>query len=146
VNNNGSLRSRVTLLLRQLGPKLHRHMRLAGKSRGEFFSEFLARVYLDLGVEPAEALVAVAMRAEVDIPEVDELSRTIRELLRAVGMLEKRYPGLPSRLLAAVKAGKPITEETIYPDGRPDSEQTSRSRQGEKIHWELTQVSNLSNY
>ena len=69
-----------------------------------------------------------------------------QELLSTLAAAEGHFPGLPARILAAIERGGPITEEVVYPKGRPESERTWFSRNGRVIDWALDDVFRLSDY
>ncbi len=111
-------------------------IRVAGKSHSEVFAEILVRLFCRLESGRAGWAAAFVAASKVELPpdwpkEIVQWATTIREF-------DQRNPGLPARVLEAVLSGADaITEEMLYPTGRPDEEQTSYSRQGKRFLYRL---------
>ena len=110
-------------------------MRVAGKSRLEVAAELLARLFFwaeSLMPRGAEILVEMAMRDdEYHIPGHEGLLNGIRSL-------DRKNPGIVNLVLDAVLSGaEAITEEMLFPNGRPESEETCDSRRGKRFYYRL---------
>jgi hypothetical protein len=144
-----NIANRIRFLEQRLG--LHRDasdcIRTAGKSPTEVQAEFLCRLILAGGVESAEALIVVASTPNwrTQVSDLDKLPDGLDEMIDAIHWTEKTCPGLPSRILAAFKENRPITEVDVFPNGREPRDQSYSYRQGKRIHWPLDQIYGLSN-
>ena len=117
-------------------------LRVAGRSRMEFYAETLAMAFcvLEGGVPGfAAALVEAAMIEDEDqAPAVESADDMLSRVAEMIRFAEQQSPGLVYRVLDAVLSGaEAITEETLFPDGRPLSEETYGSRHGERFNYRL---------
>jgi hypothetical protein len=115
-----SFAGRVQRLVKLLGPRrpAESEFRVAGKSRSEIDAEVLAHIFTKLEeVIPGffEAVVETELRGG-HLPE--DLQDSV--LVRAVRHAERFNPGMARRVLAALVSGRPaLTEENLFPAGRP---------------------------
>lgn len=116
-------------------------LRVAGKSRSEFLAETLTHLFCRLessapGV--AEILVAAA-KSDEQVPS-DECEE-IQSVLGMIRNCERQNLGLPERILEAVQDGvEAITEDMVFPSGRPLGERGWCYRQGMRFCYQLDAV------
>lgn len=113
--------------------------RVAGKSRSEIRAEAFARLFTQLE-RAAPGLAARLVQsgkiwdAADDASDSDDGAAAIRMIVGSIRNAERQNPGLAERVLVAVLARqKALTEELLFPTGRPNDEETYASRQGEKF-------------
>lgn len=117
-------------------------VRVAGKSPMEFKAETLAIAFSALESRKpgfATELAEAAVSAEEDeIPADESTDNILLMLAKMIRSTEERHLGMVHRVLDAVVNGaEAITEETLFPDGRPITEQTWGSRHGKLFHYRL---------
>jgi len=131
---------------RDLGPRLKRleaefshlthrpkEVRVAGKSRSDFWAEVLADMFLLLEPDMPECATAFVEEAMHGGEEAGD-----DPILGMILAAERQNPGLPHRILDAVLSGaEAITEEMLFPDGRPLSEETYNARHGKRFCYRL---------
>jgi len=111
-------------------------IRVAGKSWSEIYAEMLVRLFWLL--ESVRAGLAAAFVGEAKSERSPEGPKEIVQWVTIIRRIDRANPGLPARVLEAGLSGADaITEETLYPAGRPDSEETHDSRQGRRFLYPL---------
>ncbi|MCL4195837.1 MAG: hypothetical protein KJZ87_29135 [Thermoguttaceae bacterium] len=111
-------------------------IRIAGKSWSEIYAEMLVHLFCRL--ESGRAGLAAAFVAAAKSERPLEGPKEIAQWVTIIREIDQRNPGLPARVLEAVLSGADaITEEMLYPTGRPDSEETHYSRQGKRFLYRL---------
>ncbi len=141
--NLGSRLSQLEAGLSHLSRR-ENEVRVAGKSPLELNAELLTDLFVLLDSKLpgfAAALVEAAMHEdERQIPADDspDHDRMLYMVFKVTRNAEQRNPGLPQRILDAVMSGaEAITEETLFPKGRPPDEETYYSRQGKRFCYRL---------
>jgi hypothetical protein len=111
--------------------------RVAGKSRSEVFAEMLVHLFSRLEQLPgmAAAMVDASRSTEALPPETPE---GMEKWVGAIRVYERQNPGLAGRVLDAMANGaEALTEETLFPAGRPADEETYYTRQGNRFYFPL---------
>lgn len=139
-----------------LGPRLKRleanctelarrttEVRFAGKSPLEFIAETLALAFRHVeSISPGSAavLVEAAMREGAGQSSAHE-PRSDDPLRNVIHSAEYKSPGVVRRVLGAVLSGaEAITEKTLFPNGRPLSEETHYTGQGKQFYTRLDDI------
>ena len=116
-------------------------LRVAGQSRSEFFAETLALLFcpLEAAAPGVAAILVAAVKNNEQVPS-DECEE-IKMMFGAVRNFDRINPGLPERVLKAVQDGaEAITEEVLFPNGRPIEEQGYCYRQGMRFYCRLDTI------
>ena len=121
-------------------------LRVAGMSRMEFYAETLAMAFCALESSMpgfAAGFVEAVISVEEDQAPADESANEsaddmLYKLAKMICFVEEQNPGMVQRVLDAILSGaEAITEETLFPDGRPLREETWGSRHGKRFYYRL---------
>lgn len=111
-------------------------IRVAGKSWSEIYAEMLVRLFCRLESGRAGWAAAFVEASKVELPP--DWPKEFVQWVTIIRKIDERNPGLPARVLEAVLTGADaITEEMLYPAGRPVDEETHDSRQGRRFLYQL---------
>ena len=91
-----------------------------------------------LSTRDGRPFLAAMIEDEDQAPAVESADDMLSRVAEMIRFAEQQSPGLVYRVLDAVLSGaEAITEETLFPDGRPLSEETYGSRHGERFNYRL---------